>query len=423
VTVWTDAADIPKGSHDAWGLYVHAFHKGDWNAANTVVRDHILKEYVDEAKGSADSSGTDTTPPPLPVRRLVVVTNKQVERKLLDWLWLGWLPRAKLISLEGDPDQGKSTVIVDIAARISTGSDMPDGTSGLTGGADVLLLSGEDDVEDTTSWRLDAAGADGDRIHHVTAAMDGQGECPVTIPRDLDLIEALVEQHQVALVVIDVLFEYLDSQVDSYRDHQIRRVLHGMKEVARRTRAAIVFLRHFRKAATDKAIHRGGGSIGIIAAARAGWVVAPHPDKEELRVLAAHKMNVGRIKPVPQGFILRPHLVYPVAYVDWQGEVNIGVDALLSPIPKLSAKEQQEAQEKESKAEFCERIMRELLTLNDEMWTDELWDALVVELHIGKTTYENARAKLTYAWPATKPDGKTKGYRVKLKTPPSPEPL
>jgi hypothetical protein len=103
--------------------------------------------------------------------------------------------------------------------------------------------------------------------------------------------------------------------------------------------------------------------------------------------------------------------------------VNIGADALLNPPPKLTAKEQQDAQEKESKAEFCERIMTDLLTLNDEMWSDELWDALVVELKIGKTTYENARAKLTFpSGREKKPDG-TLGYRVRLKKPPPPEPL
>jgi hypothetical protein len=40
-------------------------------------------------------------------------------------------------------------------------------------------------------------------------------------------------------------------------------------------------------------LYRGGGSIGIIGAARSGMVVGPHPDSEELRVLAGQKNNLS----------------------------------------------------------------------------------------------------------------------------------
>jgi primase-polymerase (primpol)-like protein len=39
----------------------------------------------------------------------------------LDWLWPGWLARGKLAVLEGDPGLGKSTLTMDLAARVSTG--------------------------------------------------------------------------------------------------------------------------------------------------------------------------------------------------------------------------------------------------------------------------------------------------------------
>src|SRR5207249_2375561 len=73
------------------------------------------------------------------------------------WLWPGYLPLGKLVVLDGDPELGKSTVTLDLAARISAGRPMPDGTPTIAGG--VVLLSAEDGAADTVRPRLDAAGA------------------------------------------------------------------------------------------------------------------------------------------------------------------------------------------------------------------------------------------------------------------------
>jgi putative DNA primase/helicase len=339
-------------------------------------------------------------------RRLLVVTDRLVERKRVGWLWEGWLPLRKLIALDGDPDQGKSTMVVDLAARVSSDADMPDGSLGVHGG--VLLLSGEDDIDDTTGWRLDAAGANRDRIHHVQATLDENGEAPVTLPQDVDLLEEEIARHEAVLVVIDVLAEYLDAGVNAHSDHQVRRALLRLRQVASRTGCAVIFLRHLKKDATDKAIYRGGGSIGIIGAARAGWVVAPHPEQPEIRVLATSKMNLAT-RPTPLGFQLRPHAVFPCAYVDWQGSVNLSADQLLTPNRTTP-----EVKEKQSRADYCENLIRGLLELNGEMWTDELYQIIVVEEKIGKNTYDGVRSQITYAWPAHKEDG-TRAWKVRLK--------
>ena len=60
----------------------------------------------------------------------------------VDWLWHGYLPLGKLVTLDGDPDIGKSTLAEHIAAVVSTGGKWPDGS--LCQAADVLILSAED---------------------------------------------------------------------------------------------------------------------------------------------------------------------------------------------------------------------------------------------------------------------------------------
>ena len=38
------------------------------------------------------------------------------------WLFPGWIPRGALTLLEGEPDNGKSTLTLDLAARVSRGT-------------------------------------------------------------------------------------------------------------------------------------------------------------------------------------------------------------------------------------------------------------------------------------------------------------
>jgi predicted ATP-dependent serine protease len=49
--------------------------------------------------------------------------------------------------LDGDPGLAKSTMLLDIAARVSKESVMPDGSLGLMG--NVLVISAEDAAADT----------------------------------------------------------------------------------------------------------------------------------------------------------------------------------------------------------------------------------------------------------------------------------
>jgi hypothetical protein len=136
--------------------------------------------------------------------------------------------------------------------------------------------------------------------------------------------------------------------------------------------------------------------------------VATHPEQPEVRVLATTKMKVAA-RPQPLGFQLRPHANFPCAYIDWQGPVNMTADQLLNTLAVTT-----EGKERQSRAEFCEQLLRGLLELNGEMWSNELYQIIVVEEKVGKVTYDSVRAAITYAWRVKKEDG-TQGYRVRLK--------
>src|SRR5438270_8546702 len=93
----------------------------------------------------------------------VVIRLDQCRQEELIWLWPRRIAAGKLTLIDGDPEQGKSLLTLDLAARVSSGKPFPDGQpAGEPAG--VLLIGAEDGLTDTVLPRLSAAGADLTRV-------------------------------------------------------------------------------------------------------------------------------------------------------------------------------------------------------------------------------------------------------------------
>ena len=273
-----------------------------------------------------------------PNRRPVSIRLADVEPEDVRWLWPGRVPLGKVTIIDGDPDLGKSTLTLDLAARATTGSPMPDGlVSDLDGPVDVVLVSIEDGAADTIRPRADAAGADVSRIHLLNDVeiIDDEGATktlPWIMPRDLDMLRQAIEEAGAKLVILDPLSGVVDSKVNLHNDQDTRTALRPLASMADEMGFAVVALRHLNKSGGQNAKHRGGGSIAIIGAARSGLLVGldPDDDTEETKVIATTKHNLA--KPVPS---LRYKLVAAaendaVARVEWLGESPLSAGALLA---------------------------------------------------------------------------------------------
>ncbi|MCL2482024.1 MAG: AAA family ATPase [Propionibacteriaceae bacterium] len=231
-----------------------------------------------------------------------VVQLGTVVSESVSWLWPAYLPAGKLVILEGDPSVGKSTLALDIAARVSTGRKWPDGTTTGRGPMSVVLLNAEDGLSDTIKPRLEAAGADVWRVFAVQAIRQVDKETGenrsywVDLKTDIRRIETVIRDKDAALIVIDVLMAYLGARVDSHRDQDVRGVLGPLADMADRTHCTVILIRHLNKG-TGQAIYRGGGSIGIIGAARSAFVVARDQDNPDRRLFACQKSNLGKEPP------------------------------------------------------------------------------------------------------------------------------
>jgi hypothetical protein len=91
-----------------------------------------------------------------------------------------------------------------------------------------------------------------------------------------------------------------------------------MAYMAARTGAAVLIVRHMNKSGGASPLYRGGGSIGIIGAARAGLLAAPDPDDDSRRILAVTKSNLAAM-PEALAYRLVTEEQYGVARVVWDG--------------------------------------------------------------------------------------------------------
>ena len=250
----------------------------------------------------------------------------EIESEQVVWLWPERIPKGKVTLVDGDPGEGKSAMMTDLAARVSAGRTLPDGT--LCEAAGVVLLSAEDGVADTILPRVEAAGGNPSRVLALQTVGEGDAERLPTLPDDLPLLQQAIERVEAVLVVIDPLMAYLSPKLNSHRDQDMRRALAPLARLAQETRTAVVVIRHLNKTQGGNPLYRGGGSIGIIGAARSGLLVAKDPEDEERRVLAALKCNLTKL-PASLAFRLE-EADNGAVRVRWCGESPLNADRLLA---------------------------------------------------------------------------------------------
>jgi hypothetical protein len=213
----------------------------------------------------------------------------EVQAKAVRWLWQRRLPLGKLTTLDGDACLGKSMLALDIAARVSSGQPMPDGTPGIAGGAGVVLIAPDDGLADTIVPRLQRAGADLSRIISIGTILvtdDRTGHSyrrPFRLPDDLDLLMEAMGRVHAKLVLIDPLMSVVDPKQAS-RDPQLRTVLASLQILIEDAEAACLIVGHPPKAGRKPSHIRE--LRASLSAAASGLLVLQDPTDERKRVLA-----------------------------------------------------------------------------------------------------------------------------------------
>ena len=121
---------------------------------------------------------------------LTLIRASKVAEHGVVWVWPGLIPVGKVTLIVGDPGLGKSLLTTMMAAKVSTGGAWPVFGGGAPCG-DAIILSGEDDPNDTIVPRLRTAGADRDRVHILSPVVNtDDGSKLFSISENMPALEA-----------------------------------------------------------------------------------------------------------------------------------------------------------------------------------------------------------------------------------------
>ena len=143
----------PDGKLGA-GCHHNSCQGRDWHELRDAVEPGWRERKADERRGDRRQRQTDWPAEP-PHSSPVLVNLADVTPRPVRWLWPGRIPLGKLTLIAGEPGLGKSFLTLDLAARVTTGNPWPDDPNGYNAASSVVILSAEDDIEDTIAPRLD----------------------------------------------------------------------------------------------------------------------------------------------------------------------------------------------------------------------------------------------------------------------------
>ena len=257
---------------------------------------------------------------------LKLINMEQVEIEKIDWLLYPFIPFGKVTIVQGDPGEGKTTMVLQIIAKLTkgeavlpSGSDEPaleEKTMDLEP-VNVIYQTAEDGLGDTIKPRLLSAGADCSRV----MVIDDNDQALTMM--DARLEEAIIKT-KARLVVLDPIQGFLGAAVDMHRANEIRPLMKRIAVLAEKYHCAIILIGHMNKNSNGKSSYRGLGSIDFQAAARSVLIVGRIKDEPEIRVVCHVKSSLA-----PEGKSIAFRLDKDTGF-EWIGEYDISADDLLS---------------------------------------------------------------------------------------------
>ncbi len=250
---------------------------------------------------------------------LKLINMEDIKCENVEWLWYPFVPYGKITIIQGDPGEGKTTLVLQMIAKLTRGETIINEETKEP--INVIYQTAEDGLSDTIKPRLVAANADCSKV----LVIDDK-ETPLTM---LDVrLEKAIAETGARLVVLDPIQGFLGADVDMHRANEIRPVMKHIAEIAEKYRCAIILVGHMNKCNMGKSAYRGLGSIDFQAAARSVLIVGRIKDEPEIRVVCQIKNSLA-----PEAKSIAFELSEKNGF-GWLGECDVKAEELLCGIAK-----------------------------------------------------------------------------------------
>ncbi len=245
---------------------------------------------------------------------LKLINMEDIKCENVEWLWYPFVPYGKITIIQGDPGEGKTTLVLQMIAKLTRGETIIN--SETKEPINVIYQTAEDGLSDTIKPRLVAANADCSKV----LVIDDK-ETPLTM---LDVrLEKAIAETSARLVVLDPIQGFLGADVDMHRANEIRPVMKHIAEIAEKYRCAIILVGHMNKCNMGKSAYRGLGSIDFQAAARSVLIVGRIKNEPEIRVVCQIKNSLA-----PEAKSIAFKLSEKNGF-EWLGECDVKAEELL----------------------------------------------------------------------------------------------
>lgn len=217
--------------------------------------------------------------------------------RLIEYLMQDRIPYGMVTLLVGAGGTGKSTLLTEIASRVSKGELLPGSNKVLADGSTIYITT-ENQPEEVLKPRVLACGGDTNKIHYVRNALaptiDKPGQPHVfDIAKHLPALKKMVAKiGNVRLVVIDPVISHISEKIDPNSSTHVRHVMDALSAVAEELKIAIIVVAHMAKGIAQQAMYKVAGSHQWVAAARVVQAVSLAKEDHELRLLSPMKANV-----------------------------------------------------------------------------------------------------------------------------------
>lgn len=209
-----------------------------------------------------------------------------VEPKEVKWLWYPYIPYGKVTIFQGNPGDGKSTLLLTLSAMLTNGEILPfTEPEEMPEPMTVIYQTAEDDADDTVVPRFMKAGGNRDRLVFIK-----EDESPLTFADER--IGIVIKNTGAKLLILDPLSSYIgDCSLNAA--NEVRPEFNHLIRAAKENECAIIVVDHMNKMQGQPVINRTVGSIDIVGAVRSVITIVPDKEDKQKRYMVMSKANLA----------------------------------------------------------------------------------------------------------------------------------